>query len=150
MRSLDGQDPATVKKAIKTLKLMLSQLNLMEGFVEDMLNLAMIRAEKFSLNYAVFSLRRVTYFIKETFALKAKSKEIKLNFILADKLSLPREVDDETLLSHEALDQESIVEIEHANLVPLGKEDYPVLNGDKRRLMQVLLNLVKNSLKFTT
>ena len=73
-----------------------------------------------------------------------------MNFILTNKLSLPREDDDQTLLSAQALDQESIVDEEHANLVPLGKEDYPVLNGDKRRLMQVLLNLVKNSLKFTT
>ena len=100
MRSLVGQDPVQVKKAIKTLKLMLSQLNLMEGFVEDILNLAMMKAETFSLNYANFSLRRVTYFIKETFAIKARSKDIKLNFILTNRLSLPIEDDDETLLSH--------------------------------------------------
>lgn len=70
---------------------MLSQLNLMEGFVEDMLNFAMIKAGKFSLNYANFNLRRVISFIKETFALKARSKEVKLYFILTQKLSLPQE-----------------------------------------------------------
>lgn len=48
----------------------------MEGFVEDMLNFAMIKAQKFSINYAVFKLRRVTSFIKETFAMKALSKEV--------------------------------------------------------------------------
>ena len=54
-----------------------------------MLNFAMIKAQKFNLNFTNFSLAKVTKFIKETFKLKAKAKGIKLNFVLADKLSPP-------------------------------------------------------------
>ena len=55
---------------LKKFKTMLSQLNLMGGYVEDMLNFAMIKAQKFSLNRGKFNLSKVTKFIKETFTLK--------------------------------------------------------------------------------
>ena len=61
----------------------------MQGYVEDMLNLAMIKAQKFNLNFTNFNLARVTKFIKETFTLKVEAKGIRLNFVLADKLSPP-------------------------------------------------------------
>ena len=80
---------------------MLSQLNLMSGYVEDMLNLAMIRAQKFNLNYSNFHLRKVAEFIKETFTLKVKSKGIRLNFVLTEKLSLPEDRDYSSLSDYE-------------------------------------------------
>ena len=46
---------------------MLSQLNMMEGFAEDILNFAMIKAQKFRLNSANFSLSDVKKYITETF-----------------------------------------------------------------------------------
>ena len=128
---------------------MLSQLNLMSGYVEDMLNFAMIRAQKFSLNYSNFRLRKVAEFIKETFTLKVKSKGIRLNFVLTEKLSLPEDRDYSNLSDYELQKSVKRLHREHERLVPLSSKAYPVLCGDKRRLMQVLLNLVKNSLKFT-
>ena len=57
-----------------------------------MLNFAMIKAQKFNLNFSNFSLAKVTKFIKETFKLKVKAKGIKLKFVLADKLSPPKDL----------------------------------------------------------
>ena len=128
---------------------MLSQLNLMSGYVEDMLNFAMIRAQKFSLNYSNFRLRKVAEFIKETFTLKVKSKGIRLNFVLTEKLSLPEDRDYSNLSDYELQKSDKRLHREHERLVALSSKAYPVLCGDKRRLMQVLLNLVKNSLRFT-
>ena len=92
-KKLISKDPAIVKPARKKLKLMLSQLNLMQGYVEDMLNFAMIKAQKFHLNFSNFSLWKVTKFIKETFTLKVGAKGIKLNFMMTDRLSMPQDLD---------------------------------------------------------
>ena len=68
---------------------MLSQLNMMEGFSEDMLNFAMIKAQKFSLSFANFSLFDVVKYLRETFRPKAEAKGVNLCFILTKELRLP-------------------------------------------------------------
>lgn len=62
---------------------------MMEGFSEDMLNLALIKAQKFSLSLVDFSLSNVMKYIVETFSMKAATKGITLNFMFAKTLSLP-------------------------------------------------------------
>ena len=71
---------------------------MMEGYAEDMLNFAMIKAQKFSLSFTIFSLNDVTSYIRETFTLKVESKGLKLNFMFADNLSLPLPPRDKILL----------------------------------------------------
>ena len=68
---------------------MQSQLNMMEGFSEDMLNFAMIKAQKLTLSFANFSLFEVVKYLRETFRLKAEAKGVNLSFILTKKLPLP-------------------------------------------------------------
>ena len=77
----------------------------MGGYVEDMLNFAMIKAQKFTVNLTNFNLYKVTKFIKETFTMKVEAKGIILNFVLTEKLSLPDLFDREILESSEYLQQ---------------------------------------------
>ena len=86
-----------IKQTIEKLELMLSQLNMMEGFAEDMLNFAMIKAQKFSLNFANFSLFEVVRYLRETFRLKAEAKGVNLSFVLTKKLPLPNSEDAQLL-----------------------------------------------------
>ena len=73
----------------------------MGGYVEDMLNFAMIKAQKFTVNLSNFRLYKVAKFIKETFTMKVEAKGITLNFVMTDKLSLPDLFDREILESSE-------------------------------------------------
>ena len=61
----------------------------MECYADDMLNLAMIKAQKLRLNPTNFNLFKVTKFVKETFGMKLVAKGVKLNFMFTEKLSLP-------------------------------------------------------------
>ena len=91
------KDSPLIKQTIEKLELMLSQLNMMEGFAEDMLNFAMIKAQKFSLNFANFSLFEVVRYLRETFRLKAEAKGVNLSFVLTKKLPLPNSEDAQLL-----------------------------------------------------
>ena len=90
-----------------------SQLNLMEAYVDDLLNLTQMRMGVFSFVKDEFNPQEAINFVKTMFAYKAEAKEIRI--------------------------------------IQRKRPDMPVkLMGDERRFKQVLINLVKNSIKFTS
>ena len=60
------------------LKLSLGSLALMEGFVEDLLNLKLLKEGVFQIEEGVFSLTNTLDFVLAMFEIKAKSYNVKL------------------------------------------------------------------------
>ena len=69
------KDPR-VKAMIKLLELVLSQLLLMDCFVEDLLSYNMIQEGAFKLNPKVFDPKDVLKFIQDTFSPKSVSRKV--------------------------------------------------------------------------
>ena len=130
---------------------------LMECFIEDLLSYNMIQEGAFQLNPVVFELSKVLDFIKSTFQHKFNQKSLELTVKFVPKLTFEEKKQD-SLKSKD----DSFLCQSRSNLIEVGEPDkllksarelsdgeVPTLHGDETRLKQVLLNLVKNSFKFT-
>ena len=75
--------------------MILSQMTLIECFVEDLLNYNMIQSGKFNLKPVNFDPRNVLEFIKSTFKEKFKSKNLQLSVKYVKRLTLDENNDDQ-------------------------------------------------------
>ena len=111
--------------------MILNQLGFMESFIEDLLNIKLIKEGKFILEKKQFSPKEVFDYIIDMFELRAKFLGVSITFKCVEYLPLPNDSMD--MYTHES----------NPAILPSH------LLGDSRRLKQVLINLMQNALKFT-
>jgi len=104
-------DRTKAPQSLKYCTIMLSQLEFLQSFVNDLLDLAQLKNGVFSLNLERLRVQDVIEFVHTIFQPHARSKNIQIDFDVGE---------------------------------------IPALLGDVRRLKQVIINLVKNAIKFTT
>ena len=105
---------------------MMSQLELLQSFVDDLLSLSLIKTGLFKLEIQLFDIVEVVQQVLKIFEPSANSKDIKiLAFVQGKNVT------------------------KYTNGEKFQKGLIPKLLGDSRRVRQILINLMKNSLKFT-
>ena len=122
---LNNFDRGKISKALQLCDIMNSQLEFLQGFVEDLLDLGQIKTGLFTLVRQPFELVSIIKVITQIFRPLMKSKNLTF-----------------------------CVEVQNCSFFQRGVTEYltdsfPQLVGDGRRIKQILINLVKNSLKFT-
>ena len=97
--------------------IMVSQLELLLSFVEDLLDLRQLGDRLLDLAKEPVNIQEIIKGVCETFNPQANAKKVQISYEI-------ERVDEHT-------------------------KEIPPLFGDKRRIKQVLMNLIKNALKFT-
>ena len=66
-----------------------TQLKFMKSFIEDLLNITMIRDKVMTLANKKFKPHKVLEFIKDLFEVKAETKGVKIEYALTNDLYVP-------------------------------------------------------------
>jgi len=116
---------------VRILTLIISQLNLLLSLVNDVLDLKMIQHGQFTAKFEHFNPAEILDFILAMFKPQAGMQGTQLGYETVSVADLDQAIDNghaESLLPRHRLPDK--------------------LNGDQNRLKQILINLVKNALKF--
>ena len=124
--------PGHKESTFQMLTLIVSQLNLLLCLVNDVLDIKLIKSGKFETKISIFEPIKTLRFIEDMFKPQAiiQNVTVSCHAISLDSLKTAY------ILNH----QQELLEF----------EDLPKkIRGDNLRLQQILINLVKNALKFT-
>ena len=119
-----SDEDQTIKDCKNYRNVMLGQLQFLSGFVDDLLDLGMLKSGTFSLARKAFDITGVVSLVNMIFAPQAQQKGVKFK-------TQVQGVD--------------ISDLHYSELPSL----IPKLVGDERRVKQILMNLVRNAIKFT-
>ena len=120
------------QKAHKMIKLIENQLKLLLNLVNSLLDYKMLQEGAFDVKAKDFSPSEVLKELMEIFSLQAKESGIGLKFETVSAATVDR-----------LTSIKSVADSDCGFTLP------ETLNGDNVRLQQILINLVKNALKFT-
>ena len=128
------------EKALHYLQLVQSQLNFIMSFVNDLLDLRQLRDKVFSLVSETLDPNEILDDLINIFKPQSEMKGLSICWSIDRSLSARHQ---DQLFGN--VDKDCALKKTQKNL----SVSLPTCNGDARRLKQVLINLVRNAIKFT-
>lgn len=126
---------------LRYLQLLLSQLTFTQSFVEDLLDYRQLKDGVFSLLNEPFDPNTIIKLVISIFKTQVDSRRLEITHTVETDLKLPR--------GQESPDPHQLRHLSERDHDQAESSRLPTLIGDKRRFKQILINLVKNAIKFT-